>query len=161
MSPGWGASTLGARIEVCWCRRSGLNCSPWNVKSNMRLKSYCSRQPSRPGQVQDQGFQYLQPLPSSPLETSLALYSPGNICSVDQIFLCSYLTWHSYIPPSLRTTPVICRVQSGDPSWWRRARRGDEEKRMDPEERTVRWEAAGLGPERRTQEREAAPRWVT
>ena len=71
------------------------------------------------------------------------------------------LTWHSYIPPSLRMTPVICRVQSGDPSWWRRARRGDEEKRMVPEERTVRCEEAGVGPERRTQEREAGPRWLT
>ena len=32
---------------------------------------------------------------------------------------------------------------------------------MVPEERTVRCDAAGLGPERRTQEREAGPRWVT
>ena len=32
---------------------------------------------------------------------------------------------------------------------------------MVPEERTVRWDAAGLGPERRTQEREAGPRCVT
>ena len=32
---------------------------------------------------------------------------------------------------------------------------------MVPEERTVRCDASGFEPERRTQEREADPRWVT
>ena len=73
----------------------------------------------------------------------------------------SVLAWHSYVPWSLARRGPICKVQSGESGECRRERRGEEEKRVVPDERTVRWEEAREGPASLTQDSEAEPRSVT